>query len=258
MPEIVQKQRIKDVLNTNQYAFILDNAESITGVNLAIKNTLNETQKKELKYFLTDLKGGKSVIIIGSRSPEGWLKSGTFENSHLVLRGLDEESAKNFADTIINGLNIPMEYIAKDQHFERLLKLLDGFPLALKAILPNLKTKTAKIILEELEKGLDAGKMGDKTESIVKCIEYSHSNLSEDAQKLLLCLAPFQGVVNLDSKWINLLYFDELRKDKTFNSYPFEKINIIVEDAVKNGFLEEYSSKSDVRSAIKRWRCFGN
>jgi len=248
LPEQVQQQRIIDILNTNEYALILDNAESITGVNLAIKNTLTESQRSELKQFLTDLKGGKNRIIIGSRSPEEWLKNGTFGSNHLILGGLDEESAKNFADAIIKDLGISIKYIAKDEHFERLLKLLGGFPLALKAILPNLKNKTARVILEELEKGLeglDTEKMGDKTKSIVKCIEYSHSNLSEDAQKLLLCLAPFQGVVNLEPKLINI-YFDELRKDKIFQSYPFDKISLVLKDAIKNGFIERYNHNSQV------------
>ena len=80
-----------------------------------------------------------------------------------------------------------MEYIVKDTHFEKLLKLLSGYPLALKAVLPNLRTKTAKKILEDLDKrldGLDKGNAQERIKSIIKCIEYSHSNLSEDAQKL--------------------------------------------------------------------------
>ena len=248
LPEKVQQQRIIDGLNANEYLLILDNAESITGVNLAIKNTLTENQKSDLKYFLKALKGGKSRIIIGSRSPEVWLKTGTFGNNHLTLRGLDEESAKNFADAIIRDLNLPIEYIAKDQYFERLLKLLDGFPLALKAVLTNLKNKTAKTILQELEQGLeglDTGNIGDKTESIVKCIEYSHSNLSEDAQKILICLDPFENTVNLSLDYISI-YFDELKKSKEFKDYPFNKLELILQGAIKNGFIEKYTPNSQL------------
>ncbi len=35
----------------------------------------------------------------------------------------------------------------------------------------------------------------DKTRSIMRCIDYPHSNLSPDAQTMLLCLAPFVGVI---------------------------------------------------------------
>ena len=249
LPEQVQQQRLSDALNTNEYALILDNAESITGVNLAIKNTLTESQRSDLKQFLTDLKGGKSHIIIGSRSPEEWLKSGTFGSNHLGLRGLDEESAKNFADTIIKDLGIPIEYIAKDEHFERLLRLLDGFPLALKAILPNLKNKTAKVILEELEKGLeglDTGKMGDKTESIVKCIEYAYSNMSEEMKELLLLLLPFQGIMNFNPRIINI-YIEEINKNLTSKNYSFDRLNKIILELKNSGLVSIHQFSKSTR-----------
>ena len=43
---------------------------------------------------------------------------------------------------------------------------------------------------------IDARDRQKKTESIVRCIEYSYGNLSPEARQLLLCLAPFTGVMN--------------------------------------------------------------
>ncbi len=247
--EAVKEYDILQAFNTNSYALILDNAESITGAKLAIQHTLNETQRHELHQFLQQLSGGKSKILIGSRSDETWLKAGTFGSNHLILSGLDRESAKNFADKIISELNIPMEYIAKDLHFTRLLKLLAGYPLALKAVLPNLRNKTSQQILEELDKGLDSlstGSSQERTENILKCIEYAHSNLSEDAQKLLLCLAPFVGVVNLTPQLIQT-YFDELSKNVHFRNYPFDRLSVVVQEAVRNGFMQEINTGLNVR-----------
>jgi len=239
--DFVQEQNIIEALKTNSYALILDNAESITGVNLAIKNTLNKDERVDLKQFIEKLNGGDSKIIIGSRSEETWLKKGTFENNKQLLGGLDKAAAANFADKILYDIGITKSIVNKDEEFEQLLQLLSGYPLALKAVLPNLKNKTSKAILKELGEGigdLDKGNAQEKTESIIKCIEYSHSNLSEDAQKLLMCLSPFVGVVNLTPEVIKV-YFNELNKNPLFENYPFDKISEVVGEAVRNGFMQK-------------------
>lgn len=43
-----------------------------------------------------------------------------------------------------------------------------------------------------------AADTGDKTRSILRCIDYAFGNLDAGAQALLRCLAPFTGVVNLN------------------------------------------------------------
>ena len=111
--ETPKEYDIVQAFNSHSYALILDNAESITGVNLAIKNTLTETERQDLQQFLQKLYQGSSKVIIGSRSEEKWLQANTFENNQLILSGLDKESAKNFADKIITELGIPTSHIAK-------------------------------------------------------------------------------------------------------------------------------------------------
>ena len=248
----VQENNIVTALKTNSYALILDNVESITGEKLAIPNTLPEPERKSLKKFISQLKGGKSFVIIGSRASEKWLKSSTFENNQYLLRGLDAESATDFALQILKNVGVPettVKKIVKDADFERLMKLLAGYPLALKAILPNLKQKTTRRILQELQEGiddLDKGNAQQRTESIIKCIEYAHSNLSDDAQKLLLCLSPFQSVVNLNPNIIKD-YFEELGKEQQFQHYPFDKLETVVQEAVQNGFMQEVAPGSSTQ-----------
>ena len=245
----LQEDRIVKVLKTNNHALILDNTESITGEKLAIAHTLAEEERKALKRFLSELKGGQSPVIIGSRASEDWLKSGTFDNNSYQLKGLDQESATNFALRILEDINVPVKKVVNDADFERLMKLLAGYPLALKAILPNLKQKTTQRILKELEEGisdLDKGNVQQRTESIIKCIEYAQSNLSEEAQQLLLCLAPFQSIVNLEPNIIKD-YFEELKKEEQFKSYPFDKLETVVQEAIQNGFMQEAIPNSSLR-----------
>lgn len=249
LPADVQEAKVVKELRINRYALILDNTESITGEKLAIPNTLPAEERVALKAFLAQLKGGQTAVIIGSRASEDWLRPGTFDNNHYLLRGLDPESAANFANKILETVGVGTKAVVNDGHFQTLLKLLAGYPLALKAILPNLRTKTAKQIFEELKEGLpdlDKGNVQERTESIIKCIEYAHSNLSEEAQQLLLCLVPFQSVVNVAPAFIQL-YFDELKKEPSFQNFSFENFDKVVHEAIQNGFMQEAEHGTSLR-----------
>ena len=79
------------------------------------------------------------------------------------------------------------------------MKLLAGYPLAMEVVLGNLARQSPAEVLAGLDaadvESFDAGGEA-KTNNILKCVEYSHSNLSADAQKLLVCLAPFSGFID--------------------------------------------------------------
>ncbi|MBK9054622.1 MAG: hypothetical protein IPL78_28060 [Chloroflexi bacterium] len=102
---------------------------------------------------------------------------------------------------------------AHREPFRQLLKLLGGYPLAMEVVLNNLQGQTPAQVLEALTQAdvaLDkAADTGDKTKSILRCIDYSHGNLSPLAQDMLLCLAPFTGVVN--ASWL-AQYLGQLQK----------------------------------------------
>ena len=102
---------------------------------------------------------------------------------------------------------------AHREPFQQLLKLLGGYPLAMEVVLNNLHTQTPAQVLDALNRAdvkLDEdADTGDKTKSILRCIDYSHGNLSPLAQDLLLCLAPFTGVVN--ANWLPQ-YLGQLQK----------------------------------------------
>jgi tetratricopeptide (TPR) repeat protein len=85
--------------------------------------------------------------------------------------------------------------LQKDADFKRLMTLLAGYPLAMEVVLANLATQSPQDILAALHAAdVDLNVGGnDKTNNILKCVEYSHSNLSPQAQKLLVCLAPFNS-----------------------------------------------------------------
>jgi hypothetical protein len=239
MKQAAQVQKLVAKLRSESYILILDNLESVTGQQLAIQNTLPEAERNQIRDFLGRLVGGETRVVLGSRSGEEWLQAQTFKTNVYQLQGLDPESRSVLAEKILErhvaANRIPT--LREDAEFGRLMKLLAGYPLAMEVVLANLKQQSPEEILEKLQAAdvnLDSKRDGDKTESILKCVEYSHSNLSPDAQELLLCLAPFSGFIDrLDIP----NYAKQLQKLEPFKDYAFDKFEAAIQEAISWGLL---------------------
>ena len=182
--------------------------------------------------------GGKTYVVIGSRSNEEWLQKTTFKQNIYQLCGLDQESRTVLAEKILErhvlARRIPK--IREDDDFQQLMKVLAGYPLAMQVVLANLRNQSPKEILAAVQAGdvnLDSDST-DKTASIIKCVEYSHSNLSDQAQQLLLCLAPFSGFIYRSTI---SEYIEELKKLGVFKSYPFDEFDDAIQAAIDWGLL---------------------
>jgi tetratricopeptide (TPR) repeat protein len=230
-----QQSMLTKKLRSEHHLLILDNLESITGSHLAIQHTLRPKEQTALHRFLTDLAGGLTLVLLGSRSSEDWLSKDTFADNVYDLPGLDPEAASTLADRILERHNATK--YRQDKDFQKLLKLLDGFPLALEVVLANLAHQTPANILAALQAGdvtINVGDSKKRTENILRCIDYSHSNLSPEAQQLLLCLAPFTSVINL-----NMLddYTDQLKQQPALSSLPFDRWPEVLQEAQNWGLL---------------------
>ncbi len=65
---------------------------------------------------------------------------------------------------------------------------MDGYPLPLEVVLANMARQTPGEILDALQEGIegiDAKDAKTKTESILKCIDYSHTLLRKNMKKKL-------------------------------------------------------------------------
>ena len=247
-----QRQKLAKVLKAKSYALVLDNLESVTGQSLAIMNTLPEEEQREIEFFLQALMGGQTKVVLGSRGDEAWLEE-IIRDSRYQLRGLDRESRTVLAEKILEKAlgtgqrgTKKIAALRADKDFERLMKLLDGYPLAMEVVLANLARQNAGEIvagLDAADVALDSGS-ANKTESILKCVEYSHSNLSAAAQKLLLCLAPFKGFIDradLPS------YAQQLQQLAPFADWKFELFEEAIDEAVRWGLLSPYFEGDDGR-----------
>jgi len=191
-----QQAMLAGQLRARRHLLLLDNVESITGAYLAIQNTLPEAERTALRRLLADLAGGQTLVLLGSRGGEEWLAAGTFNDNVYELPGLDPEAASTLAERVL-ARHSATRY-RQDPDLQKLLQLLDGYPLPLEVVLANLARQSPADVLAALQAGDQAIDMQSekKTESILRCIDTSHSNLSPEAQGLLTCLAPFTSVIN--------------------------------------------------------------
>src|SRR6266568_8999139 len=243
LPLASQQAMLSQDLRGNNHLLILDNLESITGAHLAIQHTLPPEGQAALRSFLSDLAKGHTLLLLGSRGGEDWLAKGTFDDNIYELPGLDPEASTTLADRILERNNATK--YRQDEDLRKLIKVLDGFPLALEVVLANLAHQTPTDVLAALQAGdvkldIDESKQQEKsifeqkTESILRCIDYSHSNLSPEAQQLLLCLAPFTSVVDtgtLDN------YTSNLRKQLVLATLQFERWQEVLQEAANWGLL---------------------
>lgn len=226
-------------LRAEPHLLILDNLESITDMRLAIPNPLTHEELKALRHLLADLVGGRTLILLGSRSDETWLATETFAENLYELAGLDEEAASALTERILRRHSATKYRQSED--LLHLLRLLNGYPLALEVVLANLSRKNPSEVLAALQAGdvtLDASmntkRPLDKTESLLSCIDYSYSNLSTDAQNLLLCLAPFTSVINTNQLEA---YSARLKQHQFLAALPFAQWTKVIGEAQQWGLL---------------------
>ncbi|MDM8524704.1 NB-ARC domain-containing protein [Desulfococcaceae bacterium HSG8] len=215
-------------LRAKRHLVILDNAEPLADGNLPAENTLSETEQEEIRQFLNQLSDGKTIVLSGSETGMG-------QGDHYELSGLDSESAAILAERILKQHNAASYLGTPD--FEKLLSLLQGCPLALENILPNLESETPGNILRTLEAediNLNKGDVETKNESIFRCIGYAHSSLFPQAQELLNCLAPFTSVINIDGLE---RYVRQLKRQPSLAHLPFDLWPEMIEGAVSRGLL---------------------
>lgn len=171
--------------------------------------------------------------VYGGRQGEcvcaGWVRPGV----------ADGAGGEDLASTALGPGAI--EEIRKDKGFERLIKLLAGYPLAMEVVLGNLARQRPQEILDGLNAAdvdLDVGGE-DRTNNILKCVEYSHGNLSGAAQKLLVCLAPFNSFVYRDGL---KNYGKQLQQLAPFAEYDFGLFDGAVQEAIQWGLLSQMSA----------------
>ena len=151
---------LHEVLKKNPMIIVWDNFESAAGIRGTEVTPLIPDEGRELLHtFLKGLRGGKTKVLITSRSPEKWLTvSSCFR---LPLRGLRGEECWQYCNAVVRDLGLSIE--RSNPVYADLIKLLDGHPLAVRAVLLRLNESDASFLKQELEKGFTGAKGDEST-----------------------------------------------------------------------------------------------
>ena len=197
MPPAAQLEQAAGLLRASRHLLILDNFESVTAAPAAIPHAIDPAERDQLRTLLQRLRGGKTMVLIGSRQAEEWLAPGTFGDNRYPLPGLDRQAASDLTDRILRRHHAQhwLDDQAERQALEDLTGLLGGYPLPMTVVLPALAAAAPSRVLADLKAG-EGGEAGpDPAQRIIAAIEYSHGRLDPALQEALLLLAPFTGVI---------------------------------------------------------------
>jgi tetratricopeptide (TPR) repeat protein len=191
MSEAAQAEQVAGLLRATRHLLILDNTESITAAPAAIPHALPPAERDKLQALLARLRGGRTLVLLGSREPEAWLGPG---QETYPLPGLDPQAASVLAERILHrhGATGYQSDPAERGALDDLVTLLGGYPLPLTVVLPVLARTKPSAVLAELKEG---GQAADPAGLIRKAVEYSHGKLDPALQASLQLLAPFTAVI---------------------------------------------------------------
>lgn len=193
-------QALTKTLHEHPFLLVWDNFESASGIaGTEVTALLPEDDRKLLKDLLKRLRGGKTKVLITSRSPENWLTPQ--ECYRLPLSGLQGEGLWEYCNAVVRDLGLKID--RKQEDFQKLIAELDGHPLAIRAILLRLPERKATDLLAELKQQF-AGKEGDKsTRRIGAALRLFDRSLPES-------FAPILQLISLHERYVDQDYLQAM------------------------------------------------
>jgi tetratricopeptide (TPR) repeat protein len=232
-PEDAMQKKIQALavaLSENHMLIVWDNFESAAGIaGTSILANLLESDRNLLAQFLDELRGGDTKVIITSRSTEDWL--GPQRRYLLLLGGLDREERWEYCDAILRDLGQSIN--RDDEDLVKLMDLLGGHPLAMRAILPRLEKMSAGQVLSALRSNLAALKLnGDPEQArLYATLAFVEQSLPEDLRSLLVLLGMHEGFVSAS--------LFELMAEQVDAGWTRARVDLLMQALAKAGLLHE-------------------
>ena len=169
---------------------VWDNFESVQGVPGSPRpGLLSAADCALLKDFLSQLRGGKTKVLITSRSTEDWLEA-TNRGKPIALAGLDGEDCWQYANGILADLEIKSD--RKNPDLAKLMDQLQGHPQAMRVMLAKLDQHSPEQLVEALTKNVAAlqGVAKDEDEArLFATLRFVTSELPAEWQVLIYPLS---------------------------------------------------------------------
>ena len=195
-----QRRRIAlSVLKQVPCMLIWDNFEPVAGFPAGTQSSWKPEEQKELRDFLSDLRGGQTKVLITSRRNESWLGN---MYRRVELSGLKLSDAQELAVRVLKRAGLNPQQIKSLPQYNDLLKYLRGNPLAIQAIIPELKRAKPDALLRALQAGEVKLSEDDPAQgrerSLSASLTYRLDALDATLRQRLGVLALFQGFVDAD------------------------------------------------------------
>jgi tetratricopeptide (TPR) repeat protein len=199
-----QKLRILiQALRSNPFLIVWDNFEVVRGdANKSMVGSMSEADQLLLADLLHQLRGGKTKVLITSRSDEPWLE--TSSCFRLPIRGLSGEERWEFCDTIVKDFGLTIDCTKDD--WQELIDMLDGHPLMMRVVLSQLQHSSPAQLLAGLKEnlgqfvGLDA-----ESAKLFATLRFVSEGLPEDLRRWLI-------PVSLHERFVDADYLKEMAK----------------------------------------------
>jgi len=182
LPTEQKLDAVTQVLRDNLFFIVWDNFESASGIpGIEGSAMLSDNDQSLLKGFLKGLRGGKTKVLITSRSQESWLSAQ--ECNHLPLEGLEGEELWQYCNAIVSEFGSALD--REDETYKNLMDKLEGNPLAIRSILLRLRENTTGELLNELERNFQGLEGDDATKRIQAALSVFERGLDRSFEPAL-------------------------------------------------------------------------
>lgn len=175
---------LAEFLKNNKCLLVWDSVETIDGYadGMPLASTKD---RKQLSDLIATLRGSNSRIIITTRRPqEAWI---TTPFTLLEIGGLNIAESSQLARMILGTVGRKPEDYKSDEDYLSLLQLLEGHPRSLEIVLPHLRSRSPRSIMDAIQH-----RIGTLSETLVDAsMQYAFSGLSCNAQAHIPLLGVF-------------------------------------------------------------------
>lgn len=205
-PDAQKWPALVKALRDNAWLIVWDNFESASGAadagpdpgpdggqDTGLDSSMPGADRQQFKQWLEQLRGGKTRVLLTSRSDEAWL--GTTACWRIPLGGLQGEERQALAQAILADQGLRLD--PKDQDSADLINSLEGHPLMMRAILPKLGASNAKSLMQAIEQYLPQADSTDPVERrLYATLRYVEEGLPPALKPLLYPIGLHEGHVD--------------------------------------------------------------